>query len=204
MTQDIVTLYVTLLSQFFTLSSSTHSPVIASNSGNAKGDVNAPPPLPAFVPPTSNALTISHWLLKTLAELTECVNDIGGLEMAGEASASLKELVGSARWKFEEAVCGAWVRGKPSIVAALADVVRRCQGVLPSRDVAVGSGRAIDHDLSSTGGCVPEIVRHQRVPHRRRLRRACDGLHGQRSGRHARCWERASGWSESFVRRWRN
>ena len=112
MTQDIVTLFVTLLSQFFALSSSTHSPTVAMTPQASISDPDALPSLPAFVPPNSNALSISHWLLKTLTELTECVGDLGALELAGEASASLKELVGSARWKFEEAVCGAWVRGK--------------------------------------------------------------------------------------------
>lgn len=128
MTQDIVTLYVTLLSQFFALSSSTHSPVISLTPQASTADPNAIPPLPAFVPPNSNALSISHWLLKTLTELTECVGDLGALELAGEASASLKELVASARWKFEEAVCGAWVRGEfciPSVSASLLILLRQ-------------------------------------------------------------------------------
>lgn len=117
MTQDIVTLYVTLLSQFFTLSSSTHSPAVTSSAMSA--DFSVLPPLPPFVPYNSNALSISFWLLKTLGELTECVNEIAGLELAGEAMASLRELVGSARWKFEEAVCGAWVRGAISLFHAM-------------------------------------------------------------------------------------
>ncbi|KAM0755622.1 hypothetical protein T439DRAFT_295613 [Meredithblackwellia eburnea MCA 4105] len=109
MTQDIVTLYVSLLSQFFSLSSSTHSPPPAAGAPSAS-DPNAPIVLPSFVPPNSNAPTICHWLLKILAELTECINEVGALELAGEASASLKELVASTRWRFEEATCAAWVR----------------------------------------------------------------------------------------------
>lgn len=109
MSQDIVTLYVSLLSSFFTLSSSTHSPNL--NQGAASTDPNATPPLPPFVPPNSNAPANCHWLLKTLNELTECVSELGALELAGEASASLKELVASTRWRFEEAICSSWVRG---------------------------------------------------------------------------------------------
>ncbi|KAL8286277.1 hypothetical protein RQP46_004765 [Phenoliferia psychrophenolica] len=101
MTQDIVNLYVSLLSHFFSLSSSTHA---TSEPGGA-GE-----PIPAFVPPSSNAPTICHWLLKTLGEMAECVNEVAGLELAGEASNSLKELVASTRWRFEEAICAAWVR----------------------------------------------------------------------------------------------
>lgn len=76
-----------------------------------QADLDATDPVPAFVPPSSNTLTVSHWLLKILSELTECTGDIGALELAGEASASLRELVASARWKFEESICASWVRG---------------------------------------------------------------------------------------------
>lgn len=109
MSQDIVTLYVSLLSAFFTLSSSHHSPPHLT--GAAAADPNATPPLPPFVPPNSNAAANCHWLLKTLSELTECVSELGALELAGEASQSLKELVASTRWRFEEAICSSWVRG---------------------------------------------------------------------------------------------
>ncbi|KAK4705258.1 exocyst complex component 2, partial [Phenoliferia sp. Uapishka_3] len=109
MTQDIVTLYVSLLSQFFTLSSSTHSPAPPLGTASAS-DPTAVIALPPFVPPSSNAPTICHWLLKTLGEMSECVNDVGALELAGEASNSLKELLASTRWRFIEATCAAWVR----------------------------------------------------------------------------------------------
>ncbi|GAA5945363.1 hypothetical protein JCM3775_002199 [Rhodotorula graminis] len=108
MTQDIVTLYVSLLSSFFTLSSST-----APNPQPPKpatDDLNATPPLPPFVPPVSNAATNCHWLLRVLNELMECVSELGALELAGEATQTLKELVASTRWRFVEAICSAWVR----------------------------------------------------------------------------------------------
>lgn len=109
MTQDIVTLYITLISQFFTLSSSTSSPNISNNHG--AGDSATVLPLPPFVPIASNAMTTGHWLLKTLNELSECVIEMGPLDLAEEASQSLKELVASTRWRFEEAICASWVRG---------------------------------------------------------------------------------------------
>ncbi|KAK4057640.1 Exocyst complex component S5 [Microbotryomycetes sp. JL221] len=104
MSQDIVALYVTLLSTFFTLSSSTKP------SPDPNADPNATPPLPPFVPPTANAAANCHWLLKTLSELNECVNELVSLELAGEANQSLRELVSSTRWRFEEAICSSWVR----------------------------------------------------------------------------------------------
>ncbi|GAA6063763.1 hypothetical protein JCM10212_002715, partial [Sporobolomyces blumeae] len=117
MTQDIINLYVSLLSSFFTLSSSYSSPSLAMSPNAAGGggaadatDLNATPPMPPFVPPVSNATTNAHWLLKTLNELVECVSEISSLELAGEASQSLKELVATTRWRFEEAICSGWVR----------------------------------------------------------------------------------------------
>lgn len=106
MTQDIVTLYVSLLSSFFSLSSSTALPQMSVD------DPNATPPLPPFVPASSNATANCHWLLKTLNELSECVFELNGLELAGEASQSLRELVSSMRWRIEEAICSSWVRGE--------------------------------------------------------------------------------------------
>lgn len=115
MTQDIVTLYVSLLSSFFSLSSSTAPapPPPPSQKGSAD-DLNATPPLPPFVPPVSNAATNCHWLLRVLNELMECVSELGALELAGEATQTLKELVASTRWRFVEAICSAWVRGAPA------------------------------------------------------------------------------------------
>ncbi|BGP36516.1 Exocyst complex component S5 [Rhodotorula kratochvilovae] len=107
MTQDIVTLYVSLLSSFFTLSSAT-TPAPAPRS--TTDDLNATPPLPPFVPPVANAATNCHWLLRVLNELMECVSELGALELAGEATQTLKELVASTRWRFTEAICSGWVR----------------------------------------------------------------------------------------------
>ncbi|GAA5969236.1 hypothetical protein JCM11641_007520 [Rhodosporidiobolus odoratus] len=112
MTQDIVTLYVSSLSTFFTLSSSTHSPSGPNSqpSSNPAEDLNATPPMPPFVPPIASSTTNCHWLGKVLSELIESVSEMGALELAGEATQSLKELVASTRWRFEEAICSGWVR----------------------------------------------------------------------------------------------
>lgn len=134
MTDDIVSLYVSLLSQFFSLSSSTHSPAPAPGAGT---DPNAAVTLPTFVPACSNAPTICHWLLKILGELTECVNEVASLELAGDTSASLKELVASMRWRFEETTCAAWVRGvifcgTLAFGSFAEPCFYRCQGLLPT------------------------------------------------------------------------
>jgi len=107
MTQDILTLYVTLLSQFFTLSSTRSAPTPDPNT-----DPGASPLLPPFVPPIANGATNCHWLLKILNELSECQSELAGLELSAEANASLKDLMLNTRWRFEEAICAGWVRGE--------------------------------------------------------------------------------------------
>jgi hypothetical protein len=82
MTSDIVETYISLISEFFSLSSSRTPP---STDG-------VPPPLPSFVPPNSNALTTSHFTLKILSELMESVNDLNALELASGVSSLLNSL----------------------------------------------------------------------------------------------------------------
>jgi exocyst complex component 2 len=119
MTLDIITLYITLISQFFTLSSSTHSPSVPLHPSEDQDPII---PLPPFVPVDSNTATMGLWLVKTLNELTECVTEMGTLELPEEASGGLKEMVASTRWRFEEAVCAAWVRGTLHPTLFMADI----------------------------------------------------------------------------------
>ncbi|GAA5845225.1 hypothetical protein JCM3766R1_003363 [Sporobolomyces carnicolor] len=109
MTQDIVNLYVSLLSSFFNFSSSTTSSS-PSISQNAPTDLSTTPPMPPFVPPVANATTNAHFVLKILNEIQDCASELGALELTGEATASLKELIASAKWRFEEVICAGWVR----------------------------------------------------------------------------------------------
>lgn len=105
MTHDIVTLYVSLLSQFFSQPS-------AEALARDADDPNATPPLPDWVPTVSNATTDSHWLIRVLAEVNDCGAELGALELSGEATQTLKELVIHVRSCFEAAVCSAWIRGE--------------------------------------------------------------------------------------------
>lgn len=100
MAQDIVKLYVTLLSEFFALSDkSVQSP---SSTG---------PPPPPFLPQGGCTLTVSYYLLRILNELNECVNDVAGVELGVDANTTMKSLLESARWRFEDALAAAWCKG---------------------------------------------------------------------------------------------
>ncbi|GAA5980926.1 hypothetical protein JCM10908_003921 [Rhodotorula pacifica] len=103
MTHDIVTLYVALLSQYF----SSPSPAALAQDAN---DPNATPPMPEWVPLSSNATTNSHWLVRILNEIADCGAELGALELSGEVTQTLKEIVSHVRGCFESAVCSGWIR----------------------------------------------------------------------------------------------
>ncbi|RPD65706.1 hypothetical protein L226DRAFT_557688 [Lentinus tigrinus ALCF2SS1-7] len=97
MALDIVKLYIALLSEFFMFSDmAVMSP----------GRNTAPP----LFPKSSNSLATAHHLMKILGEIQDSVNDVTGMEISGEATSSLKSLLESARWKFEDLLVNAWLR----------------------------------------------------------------------------------------------
>ncbi|EGO29432.1 hypothetical protein SERLADRAFT_445247 [Serpula lacrymans var. lacrymans S7.9] len=96
---DIVKLYVSLLSEFFKLSDMA---VMASPSYT-----NATLPL---LPTHSNSITTAHFLTKILGEIQDGVNEVNAMEIPGEASSSLKNLMESVRWRFEDTLIQAWLR----------------------------------------------------------------------------------------------
>ncbi|KZT10260.1 uncharacterized protein LAESUDRAFT_721596 [Laetiporus sulphureus 93-53] len=100
MALDIVKLYISLLSEFFMFSDS-----IMSSPPNTTIDTTPP-----LLPRNSNALTTGHQLMKIIGEIQDSVNDINGMEISSEASSSLKGLLESARWKFEDILTHAWIR----------------------------------------------------------------------------------------------
>ncbi|KAG1737399.1 exocyst complex component Sec5-domain-containing protein [Suillus lakei] len=94
MALDIIKLYISFLSEFFTLSD------ILSNSST--------PYSPEHLPSHSNSLTTAHWLAKILSEVQDCVTEIGALEL-GEGGL-VKGLVESVRWRFEDVLVRSWLR----------------------------------------------------------------------------------------------
>lgn len=101
MALDIVKLYISFLSEFFMFSDSrVVSPPNA-----------ATEPTPPLLPRDSNSLTTAYQLMKILGEIQDSVNDVNAMEISNEAGSSLKGLLESARWKFEDIVTHGWHRG---------------------------------------------------------------------------------------------
>ncbi|KAE9391105.1 hypothetical protein BT96DRAFT_959624 [Gymnopus androsaceus JB14] len=102
MALDVVKLYISLLSQFFNLSDMA---VMASASSSS----NAPPTL---LPSNSTSLSTAYYLMKILGEIQECVNELNAMEISNDVSVSLKGLLDSAKWRFEDVLVAAWLRGR--------------------------------------------------------------------------------------------
>ncbi|KAI0284606.1 exocyst complex component Sec5-domain-containing protein [Russula aff. rugulosa BPL654] len=98
MAHDIIKLYVSLLSEFFVFSDMAVT--------TPPGDGSSTP----FLPEDSNSLTTAHYLMKILTEIQDNVNEINSMEISGEMSSSLKGLLDSAKWGFEDVLTHAWVR----------------------------------------------------------------------------------------------
>lgn len=101
MALDIIKLYISLLSEFFMFSDS-HVMTPPSNA------IDTTPPLS---PKDSNSITTAHHLMKILGEVQDSVNDINSMDISNEATSSLRGLLESARWKFEDILIHAWLRG---------------------------------------------------------------------------------------------
>lgn len=105
MALDVLRLYMSLLSEFF----------LFSDMAVATPPSDVTDTTPPLLPKDSNALATVHHLMKILGEIQDSVNDINGMEISSEASSSLKGLLESARWKFEDVLTQAWLRGETSM-----------------------------------------------------------------------------------------
>lgn len=112
MTVEILKLYISLISQFFTLS----DVAIASSPNNPTSQ-----DCPEFVPAHSNSITTSHFTSRILTDIVDTCTELEGIggvtsgEKPGsqnDARNALKGLIESCRWRFEEAICSTWSQGE--------------------------------------------------------------------------------------------
>ncbi|KAL4267857.1 Exocyst complex component SEC5 [Pleurotus pulmonarius] len=100
MALDIVKLYVSLISEFFKLSDMA----IMASPGRANE------PLPALLPQNSNSLATVYFLMKILNEIQETVNDLTALDISTDSASSLRSLLDSTKWRFEDILIATWLR----------------------------------------------------------------------------------------------
>ncbi|KAL0958155.1 hypothetical protein HGRIS_000321 [Hohenbuehelia grisea] len=100
---DIIKLYISLISAFFTLSDMA----VASSPSLARTASTASPLVPTA---QSCSLITAHWLMKILGEIQDSVQELTGLDIAPEAGSGLASLLESAKWRFEDLLLTAWLR----------------------------------------------------------------------------------------------
>ncbi|ORX41152.1 exocyst complex component Sec5-domain-containing protein [Kockovaella imperatae] len=105
---DITKLYVSLLSQFFTLSD------ISVAESSIRKDTDDPA-IPDFVPVGSTVLTACQYAEKLVEEAGDHVGELIGLDIHPEAGQSLKNMLESLRWRMEEVVAATWTRDTKSL-----------------------------------------------------------------------------------------
>ncbi|KAG7097587.1 hypothetical protein E1B28_004924 [Marasmius oreades] len=100
MALDIVKLYVALISEFFTLSDMAVMALSTSSSSSAE----------SLMPHNTTSFTTAHYLTKIMGEVQECVNELNSMEISNEVSSSLRGLLESVKWRFEDILITAWLR----------------------------------------------------------------------------------------------
>ncbi|KAK2461007.1 hypothetical protein APHAL10511_006948 [Amanita phalloides] len=98
MALDIVKTYILLVSEFLNLSDIT---VMASATSNN---------FPQHIPLNSTSLSAAYYLHKILGELQDCVNDINALDISNEIASSLRSLMESVKWRFDDIIINLWLR----------------------------------------------------------------------------------------------
>ncbi len=99
MALDVVKLYISLISQFFKLS----DVAVMSLPGSQRT------PLP-HLPENAHSLCTAHYLVKILADIQETVTELTAMEISTDGG--LKSLLESVKWRFEDILIQAWLRGR--------------------------------------------------------------------------------------------
>lgn len=100
MALDVVKLYISLLSDFFTVSDVT---VMMSSRTPMS-------PLP-LLPVQTNVYITGHYLSKVLTEVQDLVTEVIGMDISNDAEKGLKSLLNGMQWRFVDTLISAWSRG---------------------------------------------------------------------------------------------
>jgi exocyst complex component 2 len=98
MALEVIKLYISLLSTFFTLS----DPSIPSK---AIEDV------PSFVPPGTTVLAACHFAEKLVEDVNEGIGELMGVDIGSEAGNGLRNMLDSLKWRMQEVISALWARG---------------------------------------------------------------------------------------------
>lgn len=103
MAMEIVKLYISTLSSFFTLSDAGLSEVPRKEGEELR--------IPPFVPPGTSVLAASFFAERLVDEVSECVGELSAVDIGSDALTGLRQLVENIRWRMEEVICSTWSKG---------------------------------------------------------------------------------------------
>jgi len=90
---------------------------------------------PPLLPTHSNSLSTAQYLMRIIGEIQDSVNELNGMDISNEAASGLKSLLESTKWRFDDILARAWLRGEslcpqlPSLLSLnLANL--RCEYIL--------------------------------------------------------------------------
>jgi exocyst complex component 2 len=98
MALEVIKLYISLLSTFFTLS----DPSIPSKANEE---------VTAFVPPGTTVLAACHFAEKLVEDVNEGIGELMGVDIGSEAGNGLRNMLDSLKWRMQEVISALWARG---------------------------------------------------------------------------------------------
>jgi exocyst complex component 2 len=109
MALEVVKLYISLLSTFFTLSD-------VSVSQTACRQAEDSIPVPPFVPPGTTVLAACYFAERLVEDVNEGISELMGVDIGSEAGNGLKNMLESLRWRMQEVIAATWARGLSALV----------------------------------------------------------------------------------------
>lgn len=102
---EIIRLYISSLSSFFTLSD-------AGLADQPRKDTSAELRIPPFVPAGTTVITACFFAERLIEEVAEAVSELSVVDIGSDALNNSRQLVENMRWRMEEVICATWAKGE--------------------------------------------------------------------------------------------
>ncbi|WWC92087.1 uncharacterized protein L201_007041 [Kwoniella dendrophila CBS 6074] len=115
MAMEIIKLYISTISQFFTLSDIALSDIALSDTSSSSKKEDELPIIPPFVPHNTSVITSCYFVEKIIDEISDCSNELLSVDVGNEARSGLKNMLDSLRWRFIEVITSTWAKDSKSL-----------------------------------------------------------------------------------------
>jgi exocyst complex component 2 len=107
MALEVVKLYISLISTFFSLSD-----ISVAESSRQRQGVDDSLPIPPFVPAGTTVLAACYFGEKLVEDVNEGIGELMGVDIGSEAGSGLKNMLDSLRWRLQDVISALWARGE--------------------------------------------------------------------------------------------